>query len=122
MPVDEQMPSDRSVLADLDADTDALFEVLSDTRRRFVIACLAEYDTPLALPDVADELAVWEHDARLPEISPEDVATIHADLYHVHVPKMVDAGVLEYNQERELVALAEPSDELVAHLDLPSVP
>jgi len=65
---------------------------------------------------VADELAVWEHDARITEISAEDVAAIHTDLYHVHVPKMADAGVVEYSQERELVALAEPSRE---HSDPP---
>ena len=121
MPADEQVLSDRSVLSDVDVETDALLEVLSEPRRRFVISCLAEYETPLTLPDVADELAVWEHDARLPEISADDVAAIHADLYHVHVPKMADAGVVEYSQERELVALAKPIHELSDHLELPSV-
>ena len=121
MTVDERFSADHAALAALDVDTDDLLDVLSDARRRFVVACLTEYETPLTLPDVADELAVWEHDARITDVPAEDVAAIHADLYHVHVPKMADAGVVEYSQERELVALAEPVDELSAHLELPSV-
>ncbi|AHG04325.1 hypothetical protein HALDL1_12505 [Halobacterium sp. DL1] len=121
MTADEGVRVDHAALAAVDVDTDDLMDVLSNPRRRFVVACLAEYDTPLTLPDVADELAVWEHDARITEISAEDVAAIHTDLYHVHVPKMADAGVVEYSQERELVALAEPSRELATRLELPSI-
>ncbi|WP_232702435.1 DUF7344 domain-containing protein [Halobacterium wangiae] len=121
MTADERVSADHAALAALDVDTDALMDVLSHARRRFVVACLAEYETPLTLPDVADELAVWEYDARITEVPADAVAAIHADLYHTHVPKMADAGVVDYNPERELVALAEPSRELATYVELPSV-
>lgn len=97
---------DVAALADADVDADALFDVLADSRRRFVIACLDEYADPMALRDVADELATWERDAPITDIPADEVESIHAALYHVHVPKMVDAGIVDYCRERDAVALA----------------
>jgi len=121
MNADQQSLPEDADLAALGAGADSRFDVLSHARRRFVLVCLATYDDPLTLPDVADELAVFEYDARLPEISAEHVAAIRTDLYHVHVPRMADAGLVEYSQERELVALADAAEELVSHLDLPTI-
>ncbi len=97
---------DVAVLTDVDVDADALFDVLADTRRRFVLACLQGHANPMALGDVADELAAWERDAPLTEIPSEEVESTYAALYHVHVPKMADAGVVDYCRERDAVALA----------------
>ena len=113
--------SDLDFTAVTDLDLDALFDVLSDSRRRFVLACLDEYATPLALGDVADELAVRERDAAITEIAAEDVRSVYADLYHVHVPKMADFGIVEYSQERDAVTLADGHDELSAVAKLPGI-
>lgn len=98
--------------AALDIDDDTLYEVLSDSRRRFVLACLDEYATPMALSDIADELAVREHGAPITEIEAEEVKSVYVSLYHVHVPKMEDAGLIEYSQEQDAVVLTESADEL----------
>lgn len=103
------------------SDPDALLGVLSNSRRRFVLSCLEEHATPMALADVADELATRERDAPIREIPEDDVAAIDMSLYHVHVPKLSDAGLVEYSQERDAVALAEDGDEIPAFASLPSV-
>lgn len=102
------------------SDPDALLGVLSNSRRRFVVACLEEHATPMALADLADELATREHDAPLDRVPEDDVVAIYMSLYHVHVPKLSDAGLVEYSQERDAVALAEDGDEISAFASLPS--
>lgn len=98
------VPSESFEIADPDA-LDAIFDVLSNRRRRHVLRCLDEYDDPMALADLADEVAVREHGTALTEISAEEVKRIYVSLYHSHVPRLEDAGVVEYNQDRDLVAL-----------------
>lgn len=109
------------LVTDRDVEADDLFDVLSDARRRFVLACLREYATPMALADVADELATWEHDAPITQISEEEVTSLYLSLYHMHIPKMDDAGIIEYSQERDAVALTEDSEDIASLVDLPSI-
>lgn len=117
----EQSTPDLSPLMEMDLDTDALFEVLSDPARRFVVACLHEYANPMALADVADELAVWKYDTEITDIPADEVKSIYITLYHAHIPKMADAGIVKYSQERDAVALAEIGEEISAHMTLPPV-
>lgn len=118
---DESSEIDLSALSDLDMDTDRLFEVLSDPRRRFVLSCLSEYRTPMPLADVADELAIWEHGEPITEIPAEEVKSIYITLYHQHVPKMERLRIVEYSQEHDTLELAENSDDLLQHVSLPSI-
>lgn len=119
MASNEQQEPDLETLVGLDVDTDALFDLLADSRRRFVLACLHEYSTPMVLADIADELATWEHDADITDVPAEEVRSIYLSLYHNHVPKMEDVGLVEYSQERDAVELREESDQLASLVDYP---
>lgn len=72
--------------------------------RRRVRICLERYMT-LSLADLADELAVWERAGSLAEIPAEDVRDIYLELYQIHLPRLEDANVLVYDQERDLVSV-----------------
>lgn len=85
---------------------DDLFDLLSNRRRRHLLRCLDEYDDPMALADLADEIAAKEYDAPITETSAKEVKRIYVSLYHNHVPKLEEAGIVRYSQERDLVALA----------------
>lgn len=83
-----------------------LFDILSHKRRQYILYCLDRYQTPMALADLADEVARLEHDvATLLQIPKEDVKQIYIDLYHSHLPKMEDANLLEYSQDQDTVRL-----------------
>jgi hypothetical protein len=87
-------------------DTDTLFSILSVERRRYALYCLQQYRNPLTLADLADEVALLEHDERsVAQIPGEDIKSIYTNLYHSHVPKMDDAGVVEYDQTDDTVRL-----------------
>ncbi|QSW98323.1 DUF7344 domain-containing protein [Haloterrigena alkaliphila] len=97
-----------------------VFEMLSHRRRRYALECLREYENPLPLADLADEVAVREHDAPITEIPPEEVRRIYLTLYHTHVPKLAAAEYVDYSQERDTVTLrehSERSEQLRAHLE-----
>lgn len=91
---------------------DEVFDVLSDRRRRTALEVLIAHEVPLALADLADEVAVREHEARITEISEETVRDVYLSLYHKHVPKLREANVVRYDQDRDLVALTDHADHV----------
>lgn len=97
---------------------DRLFDTLSHSRRRRVLSLLLEHGS-LPLADLADEVATRERDETIAEIPPADVLDVYTSLYHVHVPKLEAASLVEYSQSRDEVALVDGClAELVAdHLD-----
>ena len=82
---------------------DEAMQALAHHRRRLAIAVVREHDEAVSLPDVADEVAVREHGRPLQELSAETVAETYISLYHDHLPRLVDLGLLAYDQERDLV-------------------
>lgn len=85
---------------------DRLFQALADGRRRFVVRALTAHHT-MTVADLADECAEWEHDAPLQEIDADDVLDIYLSFVHNHVKKLADADLVEYDEDQELVALAD---------------
>lgn len=61
--------------------------------------------TTMALADLADEIAVWEEDSSIGEIAAEDVLVIYTALYETHVPTLERSGIVQYDQDRDLVSL-----------------
>lgn len=91
---------------------DAVFDALSDGRRRTTVSLLQTHERPMALADVADEIAIREHDADITSIPAEEVKRIYTSLYHSHVPKMAAAGLVVYSQERDVVALSDDAEQV----------
>lgn len=80
--------------------------VSASSLRPVLLACLNEFDEPVTLPDLADEIAIRQADAEITDIPGEHVKEIYLSLYHSHIPRLADAGILEYDQETDLVASA----------------
>lgn len=97
---------------------DTIFHVLSHHRRRHTLRVLFAYEPPITLADLADEVAVRENGTRLDEISAEDVQEIYLSLYHSHIPKLAEAGLVQYEQEQDLVTLGEASEQVEHHQEL----
>lgn len=98
-------------------DADRVFDLLSNQRRRFVIHCLQKYENPMALADMADKIAVWENDTGISNVSAEEVKRVYISLYHTHVPKLADADIVEYSQDRDSVTMTDTADEIQSHVD-----
>ncbi|MFC5973113.1 hypothetical protein ACFPYI_17405 [Halomarina salina] len=79
------------------------FELLANARRREMIALVEEHNQ-ISLPDVADEVTVSEAGTSIVEVDPETVLDVYLSLYHDHVPRLEEAGLVHYDQELDLVA------------------
>lgn len=91
---------------------DVLFDVLADSRRRYTLECLCEFQTPMALADLAGEVASREQERPVPAIPAEEVKQVYTSLYHVHIPKMADANIVEYTREQDMVVLTPDSEQI----------
>ncbi|MFC4448073.1 DUF7344 domain-containing protein [Halorussus aquaticus] len=92
--------------ADRPVSLDTLFELLADFRRRTAYLKLLRHDD-LSLPDLADEVTVAERGEPLSNVDPDDVLRVYLSLYHTHVPKLADTGLVAYDQEDDYVALTD---------------
>lgn len=100
--------------------TDTVHDVLANKHRRYAIDCLQKYDEPLTLADLANEVSARENGTRVTDIPAEEMKDVYMELYHVHVPKMEEAGIVAYDQDRDLVTLTENADQLTPYLNLHS--
>ncbi|MBV0924079.1 hypothetical protein KTS45_07660 [Halomicroarcula limicola] len=74
--------------------------VLADRRRRYLLYCLHLHSTPQPLPDIADQVTVWETSDPATERLDERLE-IYLSLYHDHLPELVEAGVVTYRQTED---------------------
>lgn len=84
---------------------DTVFGLLSNERRRYVLTLLGLEGRPLSLKMIATEIATRntsESSKRVPE---ELYRSIYVSLYQNHVPRLADAGVVEYDDDERVVEL-----------------
>lgn len=81
---------------------DGIFELLRPERRRNALYALYQRADAVAVADLAEAVASRE------DADPERVT---AALYHVHLPKLAAAGVVDFDREEGRVRLADRSDD-----------
>lgn len=108
-------------LAETGASTDRCLEALADDSRRHVLSALCRAESPLSLSELAIDLANAETGPAGPGAEDDPVRSRKVELYHRHVPKLADAGLVEFDAERRTVTLAtefegadDPSELLAA--------
>lgn len=88
---------------------DSVFTLLSHHRRRTVLNLLLVQDRALTLRDLRNEIVEREHDTKITELDDEEVKQTLVSLYHVHIPKLAEADIVTYDQDRKIV---EPTEKL----------
>lgn len=96
---------------------DVIFDLLKNRRRRQVLAYLREADETVTLSDLAEEIAAWENDIEIRELNSAQRKCVYVGLYQTHLPKMDDAGVIDYNKDRGLITLSENATLLDEYLE-----
>ncbi|MXV60833.1 hypothetical protein GS429_01850 [Natronorubrum sp. JWXQ-INN-674] len=97
---------------------DEIFTVLSNRRRRWVLHFLKQRDGQrVDLRTLVDTVSAWEYDT-----SPEDLPwkkrkRIYTALRQSHLPKLADAGVIEYDRNRGEVVLTEDARTVRMYLE-----
>lgn len=89
-----------------------LFNLLANDRRRYVLHYLSQTAGAVSLCDLAEQIARWEDDSTY-----DRYKRILTGLHHMHLPKLVDAGMVCYNVEGETVELLDAADAVMPHLN-----
>lgn len=90
----------------------AISELLAAGRRRYALYYLVGCDYAASVEEVTEQVAVWETETSASEIEPSVYEAIRTDLVHVHLPKLAAADAIEYDEDSELVTLADGIDRL----------
>lgn len=82
-----------------DPSTDIVLAVLADEYRRLAVEALFGRDGPIQIADLAAAVAEGIHEGASGD-SEREIATA---LHHVHLPKLADADLLDYDPESTTV-------------------
>lgn len=100
---------------------DAVLAALAHPRRRYILRALQDYKNPMAMADLATEVAGQENGESPTDISPDEIKRVSRSLYHSHIPKLADDEFVHYDREQHFVSLAACSDQLDLYRDLLSL-
>lgn len=109
------------LLQDTNADglsKDDVFDILSNARRRYVLYHLREERDPVELGDLARELAAWENETTVEELTKQQRKRVYVSLYQTHIQKLQEAGIVEYDEDSGKVSLGSSAAEIGAHIAL----
>lgn len=83
--------------------TDTLFQILGNSRRRFIIRHLYQTNRSTDLKELAALIAADEEETTLDEVTNEERQRVYVSLYQTHLPTLTDSGLVHYDEdEREL--------------------
>ena len=82
--------------------TDAIFDVLSSSRRRRLLFHLHRHGGEAHLRDLAEETAADEFGEPLEE---EQIKRIYIAFYQTHIPKLEEVGFVSYDRDEQWVVL-----------------
>lgn len=116
----ELFPSSEQAEPETELSRDMVFDVLKNRRRRYALHYLKQQEGSVKLSDLAEQVAAWENDTTVENISAAERKRVYTALYQSHLPKLDDAGIVDYNQNRGLVELTEKAAELDVYLELVS--
>ena len=106
---DDYSGGDRGISPQLDA----TLELLSNKRRRYVLYYLREQGHSASIGELADRISMWENDRAT------ERRQVLSDLHHSQLPRLDDAGVVDFHPEEGYVTLAtDDSAPITEYLDL----
>ncbi len=98
---------------------DEMFELLKNQRRRDALRYLRE-DGESTLSDLAERIAAKENDIEVVELSSAQRKRVYIGLYQCHLPKLDDAGVVDFEKHRGDVERLDAAAQLDSYLDPPA--
>lgn len=96
---------------------DVVFELLSSPRRRYILYYLRRENGDVELTSLAEQVAAWENDTDVDNITEQERKRVYVSLYQTHIPRLDEAGVIEYDRDSGMVSLAGEAREIDNYLD-----
>lgn len=93
-----------------------IFKLLSNHRRRYTIHYCKQHNGGVSLSELAEQIAAWEHDKEVNEITSDERKRVYTSLQQTHLNRLEDAGMI--TQENGQIKLTENAQDLEVYLDI----
>lgn len=94
-----------------------IFDVLSNSRRRFVVRYLREAGGSASITELATAMVAAETDVGPDAVSQNDHKRGYIALYQTHIPHLEERGTVTYDGDEGTVSLTETAEELIPYLE-----
>lgn len=95
-----------------------VFDVLSNDRRRCIVHYLKKHDgRRVELRELIDYVAAWETNTPVDDLDSDERKSVYAAIRQTHLPKMEEAGIIEYEHMRGEVELTDCAREVQLYLE-----
>ena len=84
-------------------ETNELHGAFTSGRRRTTLSMLAGRSTPVDGVTIARAVAARETGTTPESVTPDRAEEVRTMLYHVHLPKLDEAGLIEYDRDDDVV-------------------
>lgn len=101
-----------------DLSEDDLFEILSNSRRRYALHALSSDDEEWQIGNLAEQVAAWENGTEIAEVTRAERKSVYTALQQLHLPKMDEMGFVEYDKDRGTVRPTAVKDDVDIYLDV----
>jgi len=102
----------------VDISDDELYDVLANQRRRFAVHLLKREEETMELGEMAEQIAAWENDINMREVTGNDRKRVYTALQQSHLPKMDKVGVVEFNKDRGVVEPTSTLTDVDVYMDV----
>jgi hypothetical protein len=93
-----------------------LFSMLRNERRREVIHYLSDHEGAVDLRDLSEYIAALENDCEPEAVTYKQRKRVQTALYQMHLPKLADRRIVEYDRRAGRVELASGADDCLPYL------
>ncbi|WP_132059170.1 DUF7344 domain-containing protein [Halorussus amylolyticus] len=97
---------------------DNVFDALASRRSRYVLTFLREADDPVALDDLVETVATWETGKPIDLVSEDHRKRVFTSLCHSQLPKLSMMGLVEYDDQDDVVMRGPHAEQADAYLDI----
>lgn len=94
-----------------DDQRDELYDVLSDSTRRFALRYLRSVEGTVPLEELTTELVARQVDRPVSDRTLADRDAVEVALHHQHLPKMDAAGFLDYDSDGGTITATDRTEE-----------
>ena len=103
---------------DTELSTEAVYETLSNRRRRYTLHYLLQWGEPVTIRDLSEQVAAWENHIDRQAVVPKQRKRVYTALHQTHLPAMHRLGVVEYDRDRGTIAMTNHVGEFDIYLDV----
>lgn len=97
---------------------DDLYELLSDRRRRYALHYLLQRDEPVAVGELAEQVAAWENDKPVAQLDSQERKRVYIALYQSHLSRLDDEGLVDYDEAAGTVTVTDSLADVDLYLEV----